>query len=147
MRVALSRSMEKGSGWMRRPAASGASLGGAPNDVSLAPPDDAPEAAGLRIQPDPFSIERDKATRIHYSLDDVPNLVRARIYDARGRQVRTLEEARLAGRSGELVWDGRDDAGDRVRIGPYVVFFEAVRAEGGTITQLKETVVVARPLN
>ena len=132
--------------WTSSTAPSGGTPG-APNDVSLAPPDDAPEAAGLRIQPDPFSIERDKATRIHYSLDDVPNLVRARIYDARGRQVRTLEEARLAGRSGELVWDGRDDAGDRVRIGPYVVFFEAVRAEGGTITQLKETVVVARPLN
>ena len=132
--------------WTSSTAPSGGTPG-APNDVSLAPPDDAPEAAGLRIQPDPFSIERDKATRIHYSLDDVPNLVRARIYDARGRQVRTLEEARLAGRSGELVWDGRDDAGDRVRIGPYVVFFEAVWAEGGTITQLKETVVVARPLN
>ena len=132
--------------WTSSTAPSGGTPG-APNDVSLAPPDDAPEAAGLRIQPNPFSIERDKATRIQYTLADVPTLVRVRIYDARGRQVRTLEEARLAGRSGELVWDGRDDAGDRVRIGPYVVFFEAVRAEGGTITQLKETVVVARPLN
>lgn len=77
----------------------------------------------------------------------MPNLVRIRIYDARGRKVRTLKEARLAGRSGEVVWDGRDDGGDRVRIGPYVVLFEAVRAEEGTVTQLKEAVVVARPLN
>jgi len=120
---------------------------GAPNAVSLEPTDDAPEAAGLRIRPDPFSITRDGATRIRYTLSDVPNLVRVRIYDARGRKVRTLEQARLAGRSGEFVWNGRDDAGDRVRIGPYVVLFEAVRTEGGTITQLKETVVVARPLN
>ncbi|MFB6271512.1 MAG: lamin tail domain-containing protein [Salinibacter sp.] len=120
---------------------------GAPNAVSLPPPDDAPNAPGLRIRPDPFSIKRDGATRIRFTLQEVPNLVRVRIYDARGRKVRTLEEARLTGRSGELVWNGRDDAGNRVRIGPYVVFFEAVRAEGGTVTQLKETVVVARPLN
>ncbi|MFB6098981.1 MAG: FlgD immunoglobulin-like domain containing protein, partial [Salinibacter sp.] len=120
---------------------------GAPNAVSLAPPTDAPDAPGLRIRPDPFSIERDGATRIRFTLREVPNLVRVRIYDARGRKVRTLEEARLTGRSGELVWNGRNDAGQRVRIGPYVVLFEAVRAEGGTVTQLKETVVVARPLN
>jgi len=120
---------------------------GASNAVSLSPPDDAPASSDLRIRPDPFSIERDGAARIQYTLDDVPNLVRVRIYDARGRKVRTLEEARLAGRSGELVWNGRNDAGDRVRIGPYVVLFEAVRAEGGTTTQLKETVVLARPLN
>ncbi|PSQ86994.1 MAG: hypothetical protein BRD42_03295 [Bacteroidetes bacterium QS_3_64_15] len=145
-RISPTAGADAADNWTSSTAPSGGTPG-APNDVSLAPPDDAPEAAGLRIQPDPFSIERDEATRIQYTLADVPTLVRVRIYDARGRRVRTLEEARLAGRSGELVWDGRDDAGDRVRIGPYVVFFEAVRAEGGTITQLKETVVVARPLN
>ncbi len=41
----------------------------------------------------------------------------------------------------------RDDAGDRVRIGPYVVLLEAVQADVGTTTELKETVVVARPLD
>ena len=120
---------------------------GAANAASLAPPDDAPDAPGLRIQPDPFSISRDGATRIHFTLSEPSSLVRVRIYDARGRKVRSLEKARLAGRSGELVWNGRDDAGNRVRIGPYVIFFEAVRAEGGTVTHLKQTVVVARPLN
>jgi hypothetical protein len=132
--------------WTSSTASAGGTPG-APNAVSLGPADDAPDTAGLRIRPDPFSITRDGATRIRFTLQEVPNLVRVRIYDARGRKVRTLEEARLAGRSGELVWNGRDDAGDRVRIGPYVVLFEAVRAESGTVTQLKQTVVVARPLN
>jgi len=145
-RISPTADADAADNWTSSPASSGGTPG-TTNAVSLAPPDDAPEAAGLRVRPDPFSITRDGATRIQYTLSDVPNLVRVRIYDARGRQVRTLEEARLAGRSGELVWNGRDDAGDRVRIGPYVVLFEAVRAEGGTVTQLKETVVVARPLN
>jgi mRNA-degrading endonuclease RelE of RelBE toxin-antitoxin system len=145
-RISPTADADAADNWTSSTASAGGTPG-APNAVSLAPPDDAPEAAGLRIQPDPFSIDRNGGTRIQYTLNDVPNLVRIRIYDARGRKVRTLEEARLAGRSGEVVWDGRDDAGDRVRIGPYVVLFEAVRAEEGTVTQLKETVVVARPLN
>jgi hypothetical protein len=126
-----------------------APAGGTPgqkNAVSLAPPTSAPDE-GLRIEPSPFSIERDGATRIRYSLEDVPNLVRVRIFDARGRKVRTLEDARLTGRTGELVWNGRDDDGNRVRIGVYVVLFEAVRTDDATIARFKEPVVVARPLN
>ena len=119
---------------------------GTKNAVSLAPPTDAP-SRGLQIEPSPFSIERDGATRIRYTLDAVPNLVRAQIFDARGRKVRTLEDARLTGRTGELVWNGRNDGGNRVRIGVYVVLFEAVRAEDGTVARFKEPVVVARPLN
>ena len=123
--------------------------GGTPgrkNAVSLSPPGDLSDT-GLRIQPSPFSIERDGATRIRFALADQPNLVRARIFDARGRKVRTLEDARLAGRTGELVWNGRDDAGNRVRVGVYVVLFEAVRANNETIARYKKPVVVARPLN
>jgi hypothetical protein len=123
--------------------------GGTPgrtNAVSLSPPNEGSDT-GLHIQPSPFSIERDGATRIRFVLADLPNLVRARIFDARGRKVRTLEDARLAGRTGELVWNGRDDAGNRVRVGVYVVLFEAVRADNETIARYKKSVVVARPLN
>lgn len=119
---------------------------GAENAVSLPPPQQKRNAT-LHIAPSPFSIERDGATRIQYTLDDAANLVRAEIFDARGRKVRTLEDARLTGQSGELTWNGRDDGGNRVRVGIYVVLFEAVRAEQGTVTTLKESVVVARPLN
>jgi hypothetical protein len=123
--------------------------GGTPgqkNAVSLAPPENASDT-GLQIEPSPFSVERDGATRIQYTFDEVPNLIRARIFDARGRQVRTLEDARLTGRSGELVWEGRDDAGNRVRVGVYVVLVEAVQTNAGTVASFKEPVVVGRPLN
>jgi hypothetical protein len=51
------------------------------------------------------------------------------------------------GRTGSLVWDGRGDDGARLRIGIYVILFEAVRAEGGTVARFKEPVVLARPLD
>jgi hypothetical protein len=123
--------------------------GGTPgqrNAVSLSPAPDAPDR-GLQIRPSPFSVERDGATRIRYRLTSAPSLVRVRIFDARGRKVRTLEDTRLVGQTGSLVWNGQNDAGNRVRVGVYVVLFEAVRAEAGTIARFKKPVVVARPLN
>ena len=120
---------------------------GTPNSLTSAVSGEDAPAAGLTITPSPFSIERDGATRIQYQLQGAPSLVRVQIYDARGRKVRTLEDARLTGRSGTLVWNGRDGAGNRVRIGVYVVLFEAVRSGEGTVARFKEPVVVARPLN
>jgi hypothetical protein len=144
VRISPSADAQSADNWTSSPAPAGGTPG-APNAVGLASPD-APDQK-LTVSPSPFSIERDGATRIRYQLSGVPNLVRARIYDARGRKVRTLEDARLTGRTGELVWNGRDDTGDRVRIGVYVVLFEAVRAGDGTVARLKTPVVVARPLN
>jgi len=144
-RISPTGAPEAAENWTSSTASSGGTPG-APNAVSLSPSDEAPETTGLRIEPDPFSIEQDGGARIRYTLDDVPNLVRIRIYDARGREVWS-EEARLSGRSGEVIWNGRDNAGERLRIGPYVVLVEAVRAEDGTVSHFKETVVLARPLN
>jgi len=144
-RISESGNADAPDNWTSSTAPSGGTPG-RKNAVSLAPPKEASET-GLHIQPSPFSVERDGATRIRYTLADQPNLVRARIFDARGRKVRTLEDARLVGRSGELVWNGRDDAGNRVRVGVYVVLFEAVRANDETIARYKRPVVVARPLD
>jgi hypothetical protein len=130
--------------WSSSPAPSGGTPGRR-NAVRLPPTEDGQDTE-LRVAPSPFSVERDGGTRIRYRLDETPSLVRVQIFDARGRRVRTLEEARLSGPSGELVWNGRNDDGHRVRVGVYVVFLEAVRAENGSVVQLKTPVVVARPL-
>ena len=119
---------------------------GQPNAIALPPPEGAPEQT-LSVEPSPFSPDREGGTRIRYRLGDAPTLVRARIYDARGRKVRTLEDTRLVGPTGELLWNGRNDEGNRVRIGVYVVLFEAVDATGGTVTREKAPVVVGRALN
>ncbi len=129
--------------------APGGGTPGAPNRVALAPDAPAP-TAGLTATPSPFSPDGDgfeDAVELRYALDADIALVRARIFDAYGRRVRTLEEAVLVGRTGSLVWDGRGDGGARLRIGVYVILFEAVSAEGGTVATFKEPVVLARPLD
>ncbi len=142
-RISASGSANAPDNWTSSTAPAGGTPG-QPNDASLSAPDDA-SSPTVTVSPSPFSIQRDGGTRIRYALDGTPNLVRARIYDARGRKVRTLEKARLTNATGELVWNGRDDAGDRVRVGVYVVLFEAVRPDDGTAMTKKAHVVVAEP--
>ena len=40
--------------------------------------------------------------------------------------MRSLANGELSGAQGEIIWDGLDDTRQRARIGPYVVFVEAV---------------------
>ena len=121
---------------------------GYPNSVFVtAPPPGLPSR--LVAAPSPFSPDGDgldDATRLQYSLQADASLVRVRIYDARGRQVYE-DEGRLAGRNGALIWDGRGTDGRTLRLGIYVILLEAVDAEGGRVETLRETVVLARPLN
>ncbi len=122
---------------------------GRPNATAL--PETAPPAEpGLAVEPSPFSPDgdgfEDRAV-ISYTLTEPATLVRVRIFDSYGRHVRTLEEARLAGTTGQLVWDGLDDDRHSLRIGIYIVLLEAVHAESGAARVLKAPVVLARPLD
>jgi flagellar hook assembly protein FlgD len=116
--------------------------------VQLQP--DAPSEDALVITPSPFSPDGDgfdDATRIRFDLTSDIASVRVRIYDARGRLVRTLEESRLVGRTGELIWDGRGDDGQTLRIGIYIVLFEALDTAGGRVVTMKRPAVLAHPLD
>lgn len=134
--------------WTSSVAPSGATPG-LDNSVRFVP-DTPPAAPGLVISPSPFSPDRDgidDVAGLQYTLKGEAGLLRARIFDAAGRPVRTLVEAALTGRSGTLLWDGLDDDGRTLPIGIYVVLLEAVSAEGGTTEAYKRPVVLARPLN
>lgn len=122
---------------------------GRPNSVALPAAGPTPDA-GLHIEPSPFSPDRDGVEDVAvltYTLAEDGGLVRARIFDQRGRPVRTLTDALLAGRTGRLLWDGLDDAGHPLRLGVYVVLFEAFDARGGTLFVAKEPIVLARRLD
>ncbi|WP_022835609.1 lamin tail domain-containing protein [Salisaeta longa] len=144
-RISATGPAQSADNWSSSTAAAGGTPGHT-NSLSLPPRTARPTAATLSIAPSPFSIERDGATRLRYTLPRAPQLIRVRIFDNRGRQVRTLTAARLAGPTGELLWDGRDDNGHRLPVGIYVVLFEAVDARGGTVAREKVPVVLARPL-
>jgi flagellar hook assembly protein FlgD len=103
----------------------------------------------LNCSPNPFSPDGDgheDFTIISYELPTSAALVRIRIFDARGRLIRTLANGEPSGAHGQVVWDGLTDRREKARIGIYIVLLEALDASGGSMQATKCTVVVAARL-
>ena len=45
-----------------------------------------------------------------------------------------------------VIFDGRDDSGEALRIGIYIIFLEAINEGSGVVENMKTVVVVARKL-
>ena len=69
-----------------------------------------------------------------------------KIFDSKGRQVRTLLNNQSSASSGSIIFDGLDDEGRALRIGIYIIFMEASNDNSGVVETLKTIVVVARKL-
>jgi N-acetylneuraminic acid mutarotase len=96
--------------------------------------DAAPAAGTLLAQnsPNPFN----PSTTIRYELE-APGRVVLRVYDARGRVVRTLVDATHESGPHAVVWDGRDDGGVRSASGVYFYRLDA----GGAVLSKKMVLV------
>ncbi len=90
------------------------------SDVTAAPELPAVRYALQPNHPNPFNPN----TLIRYSLA-VPGRVDLRVYDLRGRLVRTLVAADRPAGWQQAVWDGRDDAGIAVASGVYFYRLES----------------------
>jgi flagellar hook assembly protein FlgD len=80
------------------------------------------EAFRAVLRPNPFQ----GATTLHLALPE-PGPVTVSVYDIRGRRIRILEEGFRGAGEHLLVWDGRDDTGQRASAGLY---FFRIRAGG-----------------
>ncbi len=123
--------------------------GGSPGRANAIYTTSLPSSASVSISPNPFSPDGDGFEDfciIRYNLPTSTSLIRMTIFDIKGRLLRTLANAELSGPQGEIVWDGLDDGKQRVRIGPYILFLEAIDSQGGTLATAKAVVVVATKL-
>ena len=96
----------------------------------------------LDISPDPFSPGGDgfeDFTVISINPPEAGSL-ELTVYDISGRKRKTLLEG-SASIPSEIIWDGRDDNGEYLPVGIYVVY---ASIEGGQSMSLKKTVVIAR---
>lgn len=103
----------------------------------------------LNISPNPFSPDNDgfeDYTFINYKLTQPIAQVRLKIFDSRGRLVRTLANNKPSGNEGTITFDGLDENKNPLRIGIYIVFLEALNSTNQTLDVVKEVVVVARRL-
>lgn len=103
--------------------------------------------SSISISPNPFSPDadgRDDNAVIAFTLPGVDNRLRVKIYDVKGRLVRTVANAERATQQGSVVWDGLDDNRQSLRVGIYVVFLEALDANAAVVQTARTTVVLAR---
>ena len=108
-----------------------------------------PSAAHLTLSPNPFSPDNDgfeDFLAIGYSLPSTTSMIRVRCFDVQGRLVRTLANNEPAASSGTIIWNGLDDNNRRVRIGMYIILFEALDSSGGVVRTMKDVAVVATKL-
>ena len=105
--------------------------------------------SSLSVSPNPFSPDGDgyeDFTIIKYKLKANTSQIRVKIFDVKGRIVRSLSNNQFTNSESQIIFDGKDDGGQKLRVGIYVVFLEAVDDMGGTYEQVKTTLVVAAKL-
>ena len=103
----------------------------------------------ISVSPNPFSPDNDgfeDFTLINYTLSQKTSQVRIKIFDNRGRLLRTLLNNQPSGSKGSVVFDGLEEDGTPFRMGIYIVFLESLNEITGVTETLKTVVVVARKL-
>lgn len=111
--------------------------------------DNLDKEAKISVSPNPFSPDNDgfeDFTLINYNITQNLAQIRVKIFDSKGRLVRTLLNNQASASSSSIIFDGLDDEGRALRIGIYIIFMEALNDNSGAVETLKTTVVVARKL-
>ncbi len=96
--------------------------------------------AETTISPDGDGFQ--DALLISYQTPDPGFIANVRIYDARGRLVKNLNQQTLIATEGSLKWDGSTNDEEKATIGIYVLVAEFIHPDGRVQTD-KETIVVA----
>lgn len=124
-------------------------LGGTPGKPNSIFTENLNQSASVTVNPNPFSPDNDgfeDFAVINYNLSQPIAQVRIKIFDSKGRLVRTLLNNQASGSAGSAVFDGLDDEGQALRMGIYIIFLEALNDNSGVVETVKSTVVVARKL-
>jgi hypothetical protein len=125
------------------------SIGGTPGNQNSIFAENLNQSVNISVNPNPFSPDNDgfeDFTVINYNLSQATAQVRIRIFDSKGRLVRSLVNNQASGSSGSVVFDGLDDENNVLRMGIYIIFLEALNDNSGVVETVKSTVVVARKL-
>ena len=123
--------------------------GGTPGQINSIITTNSNISSKLSIAPNPFSPDNDgweDFSVFNYNLSRNVSQITVRIFDDRGREVRTLVNNQISGSSGSVVFDGRDNNGNALRIGIYLILLEARDDNNNVFERLKDVVVVARKL-
>ncbi|MBP9191413.1 MAG: lamin tail domain-containing protein, partial [Ignavibacteria bacterium] len=101
------------------------------------------------VFPNPFSPDGDgheDFTIIKYKLNSEFSQMRIKIFDIKGRLVRSISDNQITGKEGSIIFNGFGDDDQKLRIGIYILLIEAVDNKTGSVNVIKEPVVIAGKL-
>lgn len=93
------------------------------------------------VSPDNDGFE--DVLQINYQMQQAGMVATIRIFDDRGRIIKTISQSELMGLTGTIIWDGIRDDGQKATIGTYVLLLEAFDINGGNEFVSKKAFVVA----
>ena len=106
---------------------------------------------GVKLSADPKSFFPEEpgmanTTAIIVDLPYPSARVNIRIFDVKGRLIRFLAKAQMAGPHSEYEWDGKKDNGEYANIGMYIIHLEAVSETFVGKFEAKYVVILGRKL-
>ena len=102
----------------------------------------------VTIEPEVFSPDNDgknDVVNVVFHFDTPGYLANVKVYDSRGRIVRTLIENQLLGNDGVFSWDGVNNDKEKSRTGIYVFYIQVFNLNGDE-KEFKKTCVLATKL-
>ncbi len=101
-----------------------------------------PSVFHLDVSGTPFAPSRGEVLALEYGGPSGWRFT-VKVFDRSGREVARLADSRPAGDA--LMWDGDDDRGEDLPMGPYIIHLEGIAPDGGRYVTT-ETVTVAAGL-
>lgn len=101
----------------------------------------------LVLSPNPFSPDNDgfeDYLSINYKLNSSSNQISIKIFNRVGRLVKTLLNNYSSGSENSIIFDGRDDNGDYLNTGVYIMLFEAYLNDTQKNVSIKKPFVVVK---
>lgn len=105
--------------------------------------------ASLNISPNPFSPDNDgfeDFSVFSYNIGFSNALIRIKIFDSKGRLVRTLADHLYTSATGEIIFDGLDENKIPLGVGIYIALLEANNSETNESLVIKKTFVIGKKL-
>jgi len=96
----------------------------------------------LTVTPNPLSYREKKSVLIEYNIPESISQINIRIFDMKGRMLRWLTDQQWVGSQGTVIWDCKNENGDVVPIGIYIVHMEGGGKQSGRMYEKTTTMVI-----
>ncbi len=128
---------------------SAAAQGGTPGQRNSLYVSSIPEEVSLHVSNNPFSPDGDNHEDVCLVTIDLPashGILHAMVFDINGRFLKTLIDQTAVASRHVFTWDGTDQDGRRLPVGPYILYVEQLLPTLNRLTASKHLVVIASSL-